>query len=75
MAEEDGFDLLLTGDQTLCYEQNLSGRRLAVIALSSVEWRIAKNYLAQIILAIDNAAPGSFQAVDCGTFSRKSSSE
>jgi hypothetical protein len=46
VAEEDGFDLLLTGDQTLCYEQNLSGRRLAVIALSSVEWRITKNYLA-----------------------------
>jgi hypothetical protein len=45
VAEEDGFDLLLTGDQTLCYEQNLSGKRLAVIAMSSVEWRIVKNHL------------------------------
>ena len=70
-AEEAGFDLLLTGDQTLCYEQNLSGRRLAVIAMSSVEWRIVKNHLARIILAIDKATPGSFQAVDCGIFSRK----
>jgi hypothetical protein len=74
-AEGDGFDLLLTGDQTLCYEQNLSERRLAVIALSSVEWRIVKNHLAQIMTAIDNAPPGSFQAVDCGVFSRKSGSE
>jgi hypothetical protein len=74
-AEDNGFEVLLTGDQTLCYEQNLSGRRLAVIALSSVEWRIVKNHLTPIITAIDNATPGSFQAVDCGTFSRKSSSE
>jgi len=63
-AEERGFDVLLTGDQTLCYEQNLSGRRLAVIAISSVEWRIVKNHLAPIISAIDKATPGSFQAVD-----------
>jgi 16S rRNA C1402 N4-methylase RsmH len=75
VAEEDGFDLLLTGDQTLCYKQNLSGRRLAVIAMSSVEWRIVKNHLAQIVTAIHNAAPGSFQAVDCGAFSLKSSCE
>jgi len=32
-AEEDGFEVLLTGDQTLCYEQNLNGRRLAVITI------------------------------------------
>jgi predicted nuclease of predicted toxin-antitoxin system len=70
-AEEDGFDVLLTGDQTLHHEQNLTGRRLAIIAMSSVEWRLVKNYLRQIAMAIDNATPGSFQAVDCGTFSRK----
>jgi hypothetical protein len=75
VAEDDGLDVLLTGDQTLCYEQNLSGRRLAIIAMSSVEWRIVKDHLPQIVAAIDNAAPGSFQAVDCGTFSRKSNSE
>jgi predicted nuclease of predicted toxin-antitoxin system len=75
VAEDDGFDLLLTGDQTLCNEQNLSGKRLAIIAMSSVEWRIVKSHLPQIIAAIDNATPGSFQTVDCGTFSRKSRSE
>lgn len=75
VAEDDGFDVLLTGDQTLYYEQNLSGKRLAVISLSSVEWRIVKDHLAKIIKAIDNAAPESFQTVDCGSFSRKSSTE
>jgi hypothetical protein len=44
---------------------------LAIVALSSVEWRIIKDYLPQIIAAVGSARSGSFQAVDCGTFSRK----
>ncbi len=71
-AEDDGFNVLITGDRTLCYEQSLSGRRLAIVALSSIEWRILRDYLPRILAAVDNAAPGSFQAVDCGEFSRKS---
>jgi hypothetical protein len=70
-AEEDGFQVLVTGDQTLSYEQSLSGRRLAIVALSSVERRIIRNHLSKIIAAIDSAMPGSFQAVDCGIFARK----
>jgi hypothetical protein len=41
------------------------------VALSTVEWPIIKDYLQRITAAIDSAGPGSFQVVDCGTFSRK----
>jgi hypothetical protein len=41
------------------------------VALSSVEWDILKHNLPLIVAAIDHALPGSFQAVDCGTFTRK----
>jgi predicted nuclease of predicted toxin-antitoxin system len=70
-AEQDAFDVLLTGDQTLYQEQNLLGRRLAVVAMSSVEWHIVKDHLQAVIAAINKATPGSYQSVDCGTFSRK----
>ena len=70
-AEENGIDVLLTGDGTLVYEQNLAGRRLAVVALSAIQLPLIKNHLAKIVAAIDGASPGSFQTVDCGTFSRK----
>jgi hypothetical protein len=70
-AEGDGFEVLVTGDQTLFYEQNLTERRLAVVALSSIEWRMVKDYLPQILHAVNCATPGSFQAVNCGTFSRR----
>jgi len=74
-AEGDGFEVLLTGDSSLRHEQNLTGRKLAILTLSSVEWRILKDHLPRIIAAIDAAAPGSFQAVDCGTFRRKKAAE
>jgi hypothetical protein len=75
MPEENGIDVFLTGDRTLVYEQNLKGRSLSIVALSSVEWDILKNYLPSIIAAIDNAHSGSFQEVDCGTFSRRNTPE
>jgi len=70
-AEENGMDVLLTGDQTLNFEQNLTGRHLAVVALSAIQLPIIKENLPKIIAAIDDAAPGSFQAFDYGTFTRK----
>jgi hypothetical protein len=71
IAEESGIEVFLTGDRTLLHEQNLEGRNLGIVALSSVEWDILKNCLPAIVAVIDNALPGSFQEVDCGTFSRK----
>ena len=70
-AEESGIEVLVTGDQSLLYEQNLTGRRLAIVALSTNNWPIIKNYLPQILAAIDSAVSGSFQTVKCATFSRK----
>jgi hypothetical protein len=70
-AEESGIEVLVTGDQSLPYEQNLTARRLAIVALSTNNWPIVKNYTREILAAIDSAVPGSFQAVECDTFSLK----
>jgi hypothetical protein len=61
---------LVTGDQRLISEQNLTRRGLAVIAFSGNNWPVIKDYLATIPAAIDSAAPGSIQMVECGTFIR-----
>ena len=71
MAEENGFQVFVTGDRTLSHEQNLTGRQLAIIVLSSIELPILRKHLSSIVDAIDRALPGSFQAVDCGTFRRR----
>jgi len=70
-AEENGIHVLLTGDTTLHLEQNLAGRRIALVALTAIQLPILRNHLPKIVAAIDAALPGSFQLVDCGTFTRK----
>lgn len=71
MAEETGIDIFVTGDRTLVHENNLAVNRLAIVALSANNWPIIRDYVPQILAAIDMASPGSFQTVDCGRFSRR----
>ena len=47
IAEDNGVQVLLTGDQTLNHEQNLSGRNLAVVALSAIQLPIIKRALSR----------------------------
>ena len=71
VAEENGIEVFVTGDKSLVDEQNLAGRRLAIVALSTNNWPIVKDHVPEILASIDSAQPGSFQTVNCGTFSRK----
>ena len=70
-AESGGFQVFVTGDQTISYEQNLSARQLAVVVLSAIEWHILRGSLPLIQAAIDVAAPGSLQVIEVGSFNRK----
>lgn len=71
-AEIAGFEILITGDRTLQYEQNLSGRKLALVSLSAVSWPVIEPHVGKIVAAVDNAVAGSFVRVECGVFSRGS---
>jgi len=70
-AADAGFDVLVTGDKTLQYEQNLSGGKIALVSLSANGWRIIEPHVAKILAAVDDAVPGSFVRVECGAFSRR----
>jgi len=62
-AENHGFDVLVTTDTNLQYQQNLTQRKIAIVVLSTTSWpRIQKNINA-IVTAIEFAAPNSFQNV------------
>ena len=70
-AEEAGFEVFFTGDQTLAYEQNLTKRCIAILVLSTIDRDILKSNAPLIAAALDNVTLGSIQQVDCGNFSRK----
>ena len=64
LAEDEGFDLLLTTDKRIRYQQNLSGRRIAILVLRNSAWRIVRLHLDRIVVAVDAATPGSYAEVD-----------
>ena len=53
------FDILITTDQGLRFQQNLAELRLAVIVLPTTDWSIIRNHHQTVIAAIANARPGS----------------
>ena len=57
-AEAAGFDLLVTTDQNLRYQQNLAARRIAVVVLSSTSWPRIQKGIANVVDAITRARPG-----------------
>ena len=62
-AEKDGFEVLVTTDTNLRYQQNLTQRKIALVILGTTSWpRIQKNIKA-IVTAIDLATPNSYQSV------------
>jgi hypothetical protein len=65
-AEEAGFDLFITADQELSYQQNLTGRRIAVLVLSTNNWSVVKASMPEITTEINAAKSGSFAFVDIG---------
>lgn len=63
-AEAAGFDLLLTTDKRIRYQQNLTGRKIAIVVLGNSTWRIVRLYFDRIAIAVNQATPGSYAVVD-----------
>jgi hypothetical protein len=63
-AERAGFDLLLTADKSIRHQQNLTGRRMAPVVLSTPRWPVVRSHIEKIAAAINAAAPGSYVEVD-----------
>ncbi|MDQ5979863.1 MAG: hypothetical protein QG602_2838 [Verrucomicrobiota bacterium] len=59
-AEQAGVDVFLTTDQNLRYQQNLKGRRLAIIVLPTTRWPDIRPQAGMIKVAIQRAEPGSY---------------
>jgi hypothetical protein len=57
-AAEIEFDVLVTTDQSIRHQQNLAGRRLAILVLPTTNWRIIRIYQEQVATAIDQLRPG-----------------
>jgi hypothetical protein len=63
LAEEAGFEVLVTTDQNLGYQQNLRTRKIAVVVRGKGQWGLMRPHIGKIVAAISAATPGNLTEV------------
>jgi hypothetical protein len=63
-AEAAGFELLLTADKNLRYQQNLTGRTISIVVLGNAQWPVLRRYVERVVAAVNAATPGSFSEIE-----------
>jgi hypothetical protein len=63
-AEAAGFEVLLTTDKNMRYQQSLTGRRIAVVILGQARWPVVRRHVQRVVDALLTAKPGTFVEVD-----------
>jgi hypothetical protein len=64
VAEAAGFEVLVTTDRNLVYQQNLADRKIAIVVLGKGRWSVIKPHVAQVVATVNAATPGSFAEVE-----------
>ena len=59
-AELSGFEVLVTTDQNLKYQQNLSSRVIAIVVLTSTSWPRIQKILQEIAIAVENSKSNGY---------------
>ena len=63
-AESDGYEILVTTDQNLQYQQNLGTRRIAIVVLLSTSWPRIREQAEIIRIAVEKAAIGTYREIE-----------
>jgi hypothetical protein len=59
IAEDAGFDVLVTPDKNIRYQQNLTARKIALVVLGSSQWPVLRLHVERVVVAVNAAKPGS----------------
>jgi hypothetical protein len=60
-AAEAAFDVLITTDQNLRYQQNLSGRKLSILVLPTTSWPVIQSHLEEVVAAVNALRAGELR--------------
>lgn len=58
MAEGAGFDVMITTDRSIRYQQNLAGRRLAFVVIDTNDWTRIRHWRSVVVDALSEVPPG-----------------
>jgi hypothetical protein len=62
-AEDAGYDVLLSTDKNIRYQQNLSHRKIALVVLGNSQWPKVRLHLNEIAAAVNASLPGGYVEV------------
>jgi len=63
-AEAAGFQLLVTADKNMHYQQNLAGRKISIVVLGNAQWPVLRHCVERVVAAVHAAKPGSIAEVE-----------
>ncbi len=63
-AEEAGFEVLVTPDKNIRYQQNLSEHAIAIVVLGIPQWPILRPHVDRVVAAVNAAKPGTYCEVE-----------
>lgn len=63
-AEAAGFDVMITADQNIGYQQNLTRRKLSLVVFGSNIWPIVRKHREGITATVDATTPGSYNFIE-----------
>ena len=63
VADHERYDLLITTDQNLRYQQPLAARPLAIIVLLSTSWPRIQRRIEAIQAAVARVVPGGYEEI------------
>jgi hypothetical protein len=64
VAEQLGFELMVTTDKNIRYQQNHRTRKIALVVLEHSQWPMVKLVAEKIAAAVDSVTPGSYVEVE-----------
>ena len=64
LAEGEGFEVFVTTDSNLKYQQDLQTRTIAIVALLSTNWPKIRKKTLVVIAAIEAAAKGTYSEIN-----------
>lgn len=65
-AEAEGYELMVTTDQNLRHQQDLDGRKLAIVVLLAASWPHLRQYADEVCAAIEQVEAGAYVEVEAG---------
>jgi len=63
-AEAAGFELFVTADKNIRYQQNLTSRKISIVVLGNAQWPVLRRYVERVVTAVSAATPGTYTEVD-----------